>query len=360
MADYKIAVLKGDGVGPEVCDAAIDVLEALSMRYGRSFEYVFPIIGGVAVELEGAPLPQSTVDACKSCDGILAGAVGAPKWDNLAGHLRPEKGLLSLRAALGLFANIRPIVLYEEMKAVSPLRSDIVKNGMDIMFVREMTGGIYFGDRGFKSTAYGKAAYDTEIYSTKEIERVAYTAFQIASARRKKVTSVDKANLLESSRLWRATTERVAKSFPAVKFESMYVDTFARNLIGDPSEFDVVLSSNLFGEILSNEAATLAGSVGLLPSSSLGEGKLGIYGPIHGSAPILAGTDRVNPIGAILSAAMMLSTSLDFHEGTLAVENAVKKVLVKGLRTDDIYHGRGKRVSCSEMTDAIVDAIVNA
>ena len=360
MANHKIAVLRGDGIGPEITDAAIGVLDAVAIRFHHTFEYTFPLIGGAAIDTEGSPLPESTVEECKKADAVLLGAVGGPKWDNLAGHLRPEKGLLRIRSALGLFANVRPAVLYDELKSASPLKNDVLKGGVDITVVRELTGGIYFGERGYKDSPLGRMAYDTEAYSTKEIERVARIAFQVAQGRRKKVTSVDKANVLESSRLWRATVARVAKDYPDVELVNMYVDNCAMQLVKNPSQFDVILTSNMFGDILSDEAAMLTGSIGLLPSSSLGEGKRGLYEPIHGSAPDIAGTDSANPIATILAAAMMLSTSFDMHDETACLENAVKKVLSKGYRTPDIYTLGCKKVGCEAMADEIALAVMNS
>ncbi len=359
MANHKIAILRGDGIGPEITNAAIGVLDAVASRFGHTFEYTFPLIGGEAIDREGAPLPQATIDECLKSDAVLLGAVGGPKWDNLAGHLRPEKGLLGIRSAMGLYANVRPAVLYDELKSSSPLKNDIIKNGVDITVVRELTGGIYFGERGYKDGPLGRMAFDTEAYSIKEIERVAHIAFQIAQGRKKKVTSVDKANVLESSRLWRASVARVAKDYPDVELVNMYVDNCAMQLVKNPSQFDVILTSNMFGDILSDEAAMLTGSIGLLPSSSLGDGKRGLYEPIHGSAPDIAGTDTANPIATILAAAMMLSTSFGLYEETACIENAVKKVLAKGLRTPDIAGFGGKKVGCEKMGEEIAHAVLN-
>ena len=360
MANHKIAILRGDGIGAEIMDATIGVLDAVGIRFKHKFDYTFPLIGGEAVDNEGVPLPQETVDVCKKSDAVLLGAVGGPKWDSLASHIRPEKGLLSLRSALGLYANIRPIVLYDDLKNASPLKNEILKNGVDITFVRELTGGIYFGTRGYRDGTLGQEAYDTEAYSVKEVERVARVAFQIAEGRRGKVTSVDKANVLESSRLWRATVARVAKDFPKVELENMYVDNAAMQLIKNPSKFDVILTSNMFGDILSDEAAMLTGSIGLLPSGSVGDGRRGLYEPIHGSAPDLAGKDAANPIATVLAAAMMLSTSLGLHEETGYIESAVRKVLAKGYRTPDIYTAGTKKVGCEKMGELIALNILNA
>ncbi len=351
--EYKIAVLRGDGIGPEIVDAAVGCLDAVARRFGHTFQYSYPLIGGAAIDTTGIPLPQETIDACRSAGAVLLGAVGGPKWDSLAGHVRPEKGLLSLRSALGLYANVRPALLYDQLRSASPLRRDITQNGMNLVVVRELTGGIYFGPRGYREGKEGQEAFDTEVYSIAEIERIAVIAFQIAMGRRKKITSVDKANVLESSRLWRATVNRISQRYPEVTVEHMFVDNCAMQLVKDPSRFDVLLCPNMFGDILSDEAAMLTGSIGLLPSSSLGGTKLGLYEPIHGSAPDIAGTDTANPIATILAAAMMLSSSFDLLEETVAIEKAVNAVLSKGYRTADIYTPGDKKVSCSQMGEKI-------
>lgn len=359
MTQHNIAVLRGDGIGPEITNAAIGALDAVGIRFNHKFNYTFPLIGGIAIDTEGAPLPQTTIDECLKADAVLLGAVGGPKWDNLAGHLRPEKGLLGIRSAMGLFANVRPALLYDELKSASPLKSEITKNGIDLVVVRELIGGIYFGDRGYRDTQHGQEAYDTEAYSIMEIERIAKIAFEIASGRRKRVTSVDKANVLESSRLWRATVARMAANYPDVELINMFVDNCAMQLVKDPSQFDVILTSNMFGDILSDEAAMITGSIGLLPSSSLGASKRGLYEPIHGSAPDIAGMDVANPIATILAAAMMLSTSLDMHEETKCLESAIRAILAKGYRTPDIYSAGCKKVSCSKMGELIALEVLN-
>lgn len=351
--EFNIVILPGDGVGPEVTDAAATVLSAVESKFGHSFNVKQMPIGGAAIDTTGVPLPKETLDACKEADAVLLGAVGGPKWDGLKPHLRPEKGLLQLRQGMGLFANLRPAVLHSELVSSSPLRTDIAKKGVDIMFVRELTGGIYFGEHGYRDGEQGQEAYDTEKYSINEIERIAKVAFELASARgKKKVTSVDKANVLESSRLWRATVERTAKSYPDVALENMLVDNCAMQLVKDPAQFDVILTSNMFGDILSDEAAAVTGSIGMLPSSSLGGGNKGLYEPIHGSAPDIAGKDIVNPIATVLATAMMLSNSLKLMKEAVAVDNAVHKALAKGLRTKDIANGK-KFVTCSRMTEEI-------
>lgn len=356
--DFNVTLLPGDGVGPEIIDSAVAVLNAIERRFGHNFNMHSMQIGGVAIDNTGVPLPKETLDDCKAADAVLLGAVGGPAWDGNKPHLRPERGLLQLRSGMGLFANLRPAVLYDELAQSSPLRPDIAKKGVDVMMVRELTGGIYFGERGYRDGALGQEAYDTEVYSINEIERIAKIAFEIARSRRKKVTSVDKANVLETSRLWRATVERIAAGYPDVQLNNMLVDNCAMQLVKDPSQFDVILTSNMFGDILSDEAAALTGSIGMLPSSSLGAGNIGLYEPIHGSAPDIAGKDEVNPIATILAAAMMLSTSLKLVNEAMAIEGAVHKVLSKGIRTKDIAAGK-KAVGCSRMTEEIVFAILN-
>ncbi len=358
--NFNITLLPGDGVGPEIIDSAAAVLSAVETKFNHKFNMHRCDIGGVAIDKTGVPLPKETLDDCKAADAVLLGAVGGPKWDGLKPHLRPEKGLLSLRSGLGLFANLRPAVLYDELLTSSPLRHDIAKKGIDIMMVRELTGGIYFGERGYRDGALGQEAYDTEVYSINEIERIAKLAFDLAMTRGKKVTSVDKANVLETSRLWRATVDRIAKGYPEVTVEHMLVDNCAMQLVRNPSRFDIILTSNMFGDILSDEAAAITGSIGMLPSSSLGAGNKGLYEPIHGSAPDIAGKDEVNPIATILAAAMMLSTSLKLYDEAMTIESAVHKVLSKGFRTADIATGLKKPVTCTRMTEEIALAILNA
>ncbi len=355
--EYTIVLLPGDGVGPEVLDAAASVLDAIERKFGHNFNLKFMPIGGDALDKTGVPLPKETLDACKGANAVLLGAVGGPKWDGFKPHLRPEKALLTLRAELGLFANLRPAILHKELIGASPLRPDIAKAGVDIMIVRELTGGIYFGEHGYRDGAYGQEAFDTEKYSINEIERIAKIAFDLASTRKKKRTSVDKANVLETSRLWRATVDRTAAAFPDVKVEHMLVDNCAMQLVKDPSQFDVLLTNNMFGDILSDEAAAITGSIGMLPSSSLGSGAA-LYEPIHGSAPDIAGKDIVNPIATVLATAMMLSNSLKLVNEAVAVDKAVHKALAKGLRTKDISNGK-KFVTCTEMTEEIVLNIIN-
>ncbi|HHV28960.1 3-isopropylmalate dehydrogenase [Acetivibrio mesophilus] len=337
MGKYNIAVLPGDGIGPEVIEQAIKVIEAVGEKYNHSFELKEGLLGGCAIDSTGEPFPKETLELCKSSDAVLLGAVGGPKWDNLPGDKRPEAGLLGIRGALGLYANLRPAVIYQALKGASPLRSDIVKDGIDIMVVRELTGGMYFGERGRVQTEnMGQAAFDTEKYSEFEIERIARLAFETAMKRNKKLMSVDKANVLESSRLWREVVIRVSKDYPEVELNHMYVDNAAMQLVRNPAQFDVIVTSNMFGDILSDEASMITGSIGMLPSASLGEGSLGLYEPIHGSAPDIAGQDKANPIATILSVAMMMKYSFGLGEVSDAIENAVISVLDMGYRTADI------------------------
>ncbi len=340
MGKYKIAVIPGDGIGPEVTNAARVVMDLVAKKFGHDFSYDELLAGGIAIDVTGNPLPSSTVAACKKSDAVLLGAVGGPAWDNLPGEMRPEKALLGLRSELGLFANIRPAILYSSLSEACPLHPDIASKGIDICFVRELTGGMYFGDRGRREGKFGNEAYDTEAYSVMEVDRIARTAFELAMTRKKTVLSVDKANVLESSRLWREVVINVAKEYPEVKLEHMYVDNASMQLIKRPFDFDVVVTTNMFGDILSDEAAMITGSIGMLPSASLGEkGKPGMYEPIHGSAPDIAGQDKANPLATILSIAMMLRISLGLEAEASAIEAAVEKVLEKGYRTGDIAYG---------------------
>lgn len=318
--EYRIAVLPGDGIGPEVIEQALLVLEQVGRKFGHVFRFTTLLAGGCAIDATGNPLPEETLDECRRSDAVLLGAVGGPKWDNLPGDIRPEAGLLALRGGLGLFANLRPAVLNRELRDACPLRPDIVGESMDIMVVRELTGGIYFGQRGRRTGKMGEEAFDTECYSEGEIERIARVAFEVARKRRKKVTSVDKANVLESSRLWREVVTKVANDYPDVTLEHMYVDNAAMQLVRNPRQFDVIVTSNMFGDILSDEASMITGSIGMLPSASLGEGSFGLYEPIHGSAPDIAGKDKANPLATILSAAMMLRYTMHLEEEAMAVE----------------------------------------
>ena len=338
-----IVLLKGDGIGPEIAAQAVKVLSVLD-----GFNIDEEDFGGCAIDKTGEPLPQSTLKAALSAEAVLLGAVGGPKWDSCP--KRPEAGLLGLRAALKAYANLRPAVIYEDLKHISPLKDEIISRGVDIMVVRELTGGIYFGKRGRGTEEGGEYAYDTEKYSAAEIERIARLAFKISLKRNKRVCSVDKGNVLESSRLWRSTVQRVAEDYPEVELEHMYVDNASMQLVRDPAQFDVILTSNMFGDILSDEASMLTGSIGMLPSASLG-GQTGLYEPIHGSAPDIAGQNIANPIGMVLSVAMMLKYSFNMDNESALLEKAVN-MAVSGARTKDICGG-GKSVGCEEMGDII-------
>lgn len=353
---YSIALLKGDGIGPEIVDSAVRVLEKVGKKFGHEFVFTPYLIGGIAIDTCGEPLPKETVDGCLAADSVLLGAVGGPKWDTLPGNIRPEKALLGIRAAMGLFTNLRPAKLYPALKDECPLRADIVENGFDIMIVRELTGGIYFGERGMREGKWGEEAYDTECYSRMEIERIAKVAFETARKRGKKVTSIDKANVLESSRLWRKIMHETAEKYPDVEYADMLVDNAAMQLVRNPAQFDVIVTSNMFGDILSDEASQITGSIGMLPSASLGETTRGLYEPIHGSAPDIAGQHKANPIATILSAAMMLLHSFGLSKESDAIVNAVDAVLNAGYRTADLSHGAAY-LSTEEITDKILEQI---
>lgn len=354
--NYNIALLRGDGIGPEIVDSACKVLQKVGELCGHNFNFTRYLIGGAAIDEYGMPLPEETVTGCKNSDSVLLGAVGGPKWDTLPGDKRPEKALLGIRSALGLYTNLRPAKLFPALISECPLRSDVAARGVDIMMVRELTGGIYFGERGRREGKYGPEAYDTETYSVMEIERIAHAAFKTAMKRRKKVTSIDKANVLESSRLWRATVHRIAEQYPEVECTDMLVDNAAMQLIKNPAQFDVIVTTNMFGDILSDESSQVTGSIGLLPSASLGDTTCGMYEPIHGSAPDIAGQNKANPIATILSAAMMLRYSFVLEKEAVIIEKAVENVLDAGFRTGDIL-GTSKKVplSCTEMTAKILE-----
>ncbi len=353
--NFNIATVPGDGIGPDVIGEAVNVLNAVGKKYGHVFNFTEKAAGGVAIDTYCCPLPQDTVDACKNSDSVLLGAVGGPKWDHLGGNDRPEKALLGLRGELGLFANLRPALLHKQLKDACPLKPEIIGDSLDILIVRELTGGLYFGERGRNEN--NTAAFDTLRYSEKEIERVLRVGFAAALKRRKKVTVVDKANILETSRFWREVTARVAKDYPEVEVNFLYVDNCSMQLIRNPHQFDVIITENMFGDILSDEASMLTGSIGMLASASLGESKLGMYEPIHGSAPDIAGQDLANPIATVLSAAMMLRYSFDLEEEAQAIESAVTKVLDEGYRTGDIYSEGCKKVGTKEMGRLIAERI---
>ncbi|MCK5763015.1 MAG: 3-isopropylmalate dehydrogenase [Clostridiales bacterium] len=347
---YKIAVIKGDGIGPEIIESALLVLNKVADIYNHEFNYKFVLAGGNAIDETGVPLPQETIDICLDSDAVLLGAVGGPKWEHLPGHLRPEKGLLQIRQALGLYGNLRPTNVFKALKDASPLKPEVIGDNLDLLVVRELTGGIYFGNRGRSENA----AFDTLEYSRMEVERITRLAFEVARKRKSKVTNVDKMNVLESSRLWREVVLKVAKDYPDVTLEHQLVDNAAMQLIRDPKQFDVIVTSNLFGDILSDEASMLTGSIGMLPSASIGDGTLGLYEPIHGSAPTIAGLNQANPLGTILSTAMMLRYSLNLDDEAKRIEEAVEKTLDQGYRTIDIANGE-KISTLTEMTKAVLN-----
>ncbi|HIY32202.1 MAG TPA: 3-isopropylmalate dehydrogenase [Candidatus Evtepia faecavium] len=355
--EYKLAVIPGDGIGPDVVEQTLRVLDKVGEKFGHTFHYHKVLAGGCAIDATGGCLPQETIDVCKASDAVLLGAVGGWKWDTLPGDQRPERALLGLRKALGLFANLRPALLFEQLADASPLKPEILAGGLDIVVVRELTGGIYFGEKGFKDTDLGPAAYDVEQYAEEEVRRIAKVAFDMAMKRSKHVTSVDKANVLESSRLWRRVVAEVAQDYPEVTLDNLYVDNAAMQLVRNPRQFDVIVTSNIFGDILSDEASQITGSIGMLPSASLAKGNFGMYEPVHGSAPDIAGQDKANPMATILSAAMMLRYTFNLGKEADAVENAVKAVLDQGYRTPDLFAGEGQLIGTAEMGRRIAEAI---
>lgn len=357
MADVKkIAVIAGDGIGPEVVAEAEKVLKRTEELFGYKFETEHGLFGGIAIDERGTPLPDDTLAICKKADAVLLGAVGGPKWDTNPKELRPETGLLGIRKALGLFSNIRPAVIFDCLKDASTLKPEVLE-GTDLIVVRELTGGIYFGEKFRRESPDGEEAVDTCAYNVKEVERIARQAFEIARTRRKKVASVDKANVLETSRLWRETVLRVAADYPDVELEHVLVDNCAMQLLRRPSSFDVIVTENMFGDILSDEAAMLTGSIGMLSSASLGEGSFGLYEPIHGSAPDIAGKNLANPIATILSVALMFRLTFGYHDAAEAIERAVKEVLDAGHRTADIAVDKSKAIGTKEIGDLIIAAL---
>lgn len=358
MQVFEIALLPGDGVGPEVIREARKVLLAVGKRYSRRFAFTEGLIGGAAIDAAGTPLPEDTLEICRKSGAVLLGAVGGAKWDGLPGDKRPEAGLLGLRKALRVFANLRPVRVFPALVGASTLKRHVVER-VDLVVVRELTGGVYFGQpRGRFAGDAGIQALDTMVYTRSEVERVARVAFRLASKRRRKVTSVDKANVLESSRLWREVVTEVSQDYPNVELNHMYVDNCAMQLIRDPRQFDVVLTENMFGDILSDEAAMLTGSLGMLPSASLGHGRTALCEPVHGSAPDIAGKNIANPLATVLSAAMLLRYSLGLDEESRAVEEAVTRVLEKGYRTADIFMEGTTLVGTAEMGDLLVEEIL--
>lgn len=358
--NYNIVTLPGDGIGPDIVKEAVKVLKKVADVYGHTFNFNEQLIGGSAIDQAGSSLPQETIEACKKADAVLLGAVGGPKWDNLPNGDRPEKGLLGIRSALGLFANLRPAILYPQLKFATPLKEEIVGDGLDILIVRELTSGIYFGERNkvvCEEDPSKTFASDLEKYTVGEIERIVKVGFNAAMKRDKRVCVVDKANVLESSRLWREVVKRVAADYPEVEYSFMYVDNTAMQLVANPRQFDVMITSNIFGDILSDEASIITGSIGMLSSASLREDTLGLYEPSHGSAPDIAGQNKANPLATILSAAMLLRYSMNLEKEAVAIEKAVNSVLDAGYRTGDIMSEGMKQVGTVEMGDLVVNAI---
>jgi 3-isopropylmalate dehydrogenase len=353
VKSYKITVIRGDGIGPEIVDEAIKVLDAVSHSKGFELKYDDALLGGIAYDMTGVPLPKETIEKSKSADAVLFGAIGGNQWDTLPRELRPETGLLGLRKELGVYANLRPVKVYNELVQASTLKEEVVK-GVDLVVVRELIGGLYFGEPKGRD---GDKAFNTMVYTVDEVERIAHKAFKIAMGRNKKVCSVDKANVLDVSQLWRETVEKVATEYPEVTLSHMYVDNAAMQLIRDPKQFDVILTGNIFGDILSDEASMLSGSIGLLPSASIGD-KFGLYEPIHGSAPDIAGTGIANPIATIASASMMLRHALGEHEGADCIDWAISQALKDGYRTKDMSQYDAQEIcSTSEMGAVIANYV---
>ncbi len=354
----KICVMPGDGIGPEIVSQALLVLKAVEEKFGHTFEIEEALIGGAAIDAKNTPLPQETIDACKAADAVLLGAVGGEKWDTIDPAIRPERGLLGIRKELGLFANLRPALLFPELAGACLLRPDIVKEGLDIMVIRELTGGIYFGKPAGVEVRDGKrVGFNTMIYDEDEVRRIAIVAFETAMKRTKRLCSVEKANVLDVSRLWREIVLEVAKDYPEVELTHMYVDNAAMQLVRNPNQFDTIVTGNLFGDILSDEAAVITGSIGMLPSASLGAQNPGLYEPIHGSAPDIAGKNLANPLATILSLSMMFRYSFGLEEEALCIDKAVQKVLQDGYRTGDIMEEGKTQVSTTEMGALVVKNI---
>ena len=359
--ELNITCISGDGIGPEIVAEAKKVLNAVADRHGHTIHYTDILMGGASIDVHGVPLTEEAIAAAKSADAVLMGSIGGDTttspWYKLPPNLRPEAGLLAIRKALNLFANLRPAILYNELRGACPLKEEISTAGFDMMIMRELTGGLYFGERKTIEENGVRKAIDTLVYDENEIRRIAIKGFDIAMKRRKKVTSVDKANVLDSSRLWRSVVEEVAKDYPEVTLEHMLVDNCAMQLVKDPAQFDVILTENMFGDILSDEASMVTGSIGMLASASLNDTKFGLYEPSHGSAPDIAGQDIANPIATVLSAAMMLRYSFDLDKEADAVENAVRQVLKDGYRTVDIMSEGCMQVGCKQMGDLLVERI---
>ncbi|MBO5068691.1 MAG: 3-isopropylmalate dehydrogenase [Clostridia bacterium] len=352
-----ITVLSGDGIGPEIIAEAIKVLDKVGEKFGHTFNYTYVDIGGCSIDKYGVPITDENMQKCKDADSVLLGAVGGPKWDNCPANIRPEKALLAVRKELGLFANLRPTKLFPQLANSSPLKQEIVGNGIDLLIVRELTGGVYFGEKKTEVVNGEVLATDIMPYSESEIERIGRVAFETAMKRNKKLASVDKANVLETSRLWRKVMHRLAEGYPEVEYSDILVDNTAMQLIKNPTQFDVLVTENMFGDILSDEASMLTGSIGMMPSASLSSTTLGMYEPIHGSAPDIAGQDIANPLGTILSVAMMLRYSFDMKEEADAIELAVNKTLDDGYRTGDIMQEGKIKVGCKKMGDLVRDRI---
>lgn len=353
----KITVLPGDGIGPEIVAEAVKVLNKIADKFGHSFDYTYVDIGGCSIDKFGVPITDEGMEKCKESDSVLLGAVGGPKWDGCDPSIRPEKALLKVRKELNLFANLRPTKLFPQLKDASPLKQEIVGGGIDLLIVRELTGGVYFGQRKTEEVNGELVATDYMPYNESEIERIGRVGFETAMKRGKRLASVDKANVLDTSRLWRKTMHRLAEEYPEVEYSDILVDNTAMQLIKNPTQFDVLVTENMFGDILSDEASMLTGSIGMMPSASLSSGTLGMYEPIHGSAPDIAGMNIANPLGTILSAAMMLRYSFDMAKEADAIEDAVNKVLDEGFRTGDIMQEGCKKVTCSEMGDLVAERI---
>lgn len=352
-----ITVIRGDGIGPEIVNQAIRILDRIAEKFGHTFHYQDILAGGCAIDAYGTSLPKESLEKCLNCDSVLLGAVGGPKWDGVPKEIRPEAALLGIRSAMGLYANLRPARLFHQLSEASPLKPEITEKGIDLMMVRELTGGAYFGAHVTSEENGELVAHDDMNYSVHEIRRIARTAFDIARKRDSRVISVDKANVLDTSRLWRKIVHEVAAEYPDVTCTDMLVDNTAMQLVRNPSQFDVIVTENLFGDILSDEASMITGSIGMMASASLGEGTRGMYEPIHGSAPDIAGQNIANPIGTILSAAMMLRYSFDLPEEASCIESAVERVLNAGIRTGDIWSEGTAKVTCSGMGDAILAQI---
>ena len=357
MSNFKIAVIPGDGIGPEIVEQSVRVLDRVGEIYGHHFEYTYLHMGGDGYDYCGKCFPDDVLPTCQASDAVLLGAVGGPKWEHLPNGDSPEKALLAIRSGLGLYANLRPAAIHPALKSASPLKPEILEESMDILIVRELTGGIYFGERGTREGKYGIETYDVEAYSEFEVRRIAKIAYEAAMTRRKRLCSIDKANVLESSRMWRRVVSEMNADYPEVQLDFMYIDNATQQLIRKPGFFDVIVTSNMFGDILSDEASQITGSIGMLPSASLGEGSFGMYEPIHGSAPSHGGKDEANPLATVLSAAMMLKYTLGLPKEAAAIEAAVEQALEDGVRTYDIALQGQAPVGTKAMGDAVIERL---